>query len=194
MRIFSKLYNYMMRWSRHPHAVYYLGCVSFIESSLFPIPPDVMLAPMALATPSRAWWYATVTTVTSVLGALFGYLLGMFFFHWLSPVLVHMGYWPAYLRVQAWFIAWGGWLMFIAGVSPIPFKLFTIAGGALHMPLPLFVVGSMVGRGMRFYAVAGLMRWGGAPMEQWLKRCIDWLGWSIVALLGLGYGLYYWYG
>lgn len=194
MRLFSHLYHRVIQWSRHRHAPYYLGAVSFIESSLFPIPPDVMLAPMSLANPQRAWWYATIATGMSVLGALFGYIIGMFFFHWVAGWLEYFGYMPAYIEVQGWFAHWGGWILFIAGVSPIPFKLFTIAGGALHTPLLPFILGSIIGRGMRFYLVAGLMRWGGARMDRWLRRFVDVVGWSIVGVLVVGYGIYWWTG
>jgi membrane protein YqaA with SNARE-associated domain len=191
MRLFSIFYEKMLFWSRHPHAPYYLGAVSFIESSLFPIPPDVMLAPMSLARPDRAIWYATITTLTSVVGALFGYIIGMFFFHWVGPLLKQFGYWPAYQQVQTWFGHWGGWVIFIAGFSPIPFKLFTIAGGALHMSLLPFIVGSFFGRGLRFYLVAILMRYGGKHIDRILKRSIDWIGWIVVGLLIVGYTAYH---
>lgn len=190
MKLFTSLYDHMIYWSRHRHAPYYLGTLSFMESSFFPIPPDVMLAPMSLANPHRAWWYATLTTLTSVAGALFGYVLGMFFFHWISPLIVKFGYQAGYEQVRQWFDVWGGWAMFIAGVSPIPFKLFTIAGGVLAMPLFPFIVGSFIGRGLRFYLVAGLMRWGGAPMERVLRRFVEWIGWGVVVLAVIGYGVY----
>lgn len=192
MRLFSHLYRQVMRWSQHDHAVYYLGAVSFIESSLFPIPPDVMLAPMSLSKPERAWWYATVTTITSILGALLGYVIGMFFFYWIAPWLIYFGYMPAYHQVQDWFGQWGAWVMFIAGVSPIPFKLFTIGGGALHTSLFPFLIGSIIGRGARFYLVAGLMRLGGEKMHVWLERFVDRIGWAMVGLLIAAYGIY-WY-
>ncbi len=182
----------MLQWAQHRHAPYYLGAVSFIESSFFPIPPDVMLAPMCLAKPERAMWYATLTTLTSVVGALFGYVIGMFFFHWAGPLLIKFGYGPAYQHVQLWFSHWGGWVLFVAGFSPIPFKLFTIAGGALHMALLPFVMGSACGRGMRFFLVALLMRYGGKHIDRALRRFIDLIGWVIVVLLIVGYGIY-WY-
>lgn len=192
MRIFSKLYELTLRWARHDHAPYYLAGVSFIESSFFPIPPDVMLAPMSLANPHRAWRFATITTVSSILGALFGYVIGMFFFEWISPFLERMGYMADYQKVQNWFQMWGGWVMFVAALSPIPFKLFTIAGGALHVSLFPFIVGSLIGRSLRFYLVAGLMRWGGQRMEYWLKRTIDVIGWVVVIILVMAYGIYLW--
>jgi membrane protein YqaA with SNARE-associated domain len=192
MRLFSKLYNLTLRWARHRHAPYYLAAVSFIESSFFPIPPDVMLAPMALANPNRAWRFAAITTLSSVAGALFGYVIGMYFFEWIAPFLTHMGYMADYQKIQGWFQAWGGWILFIAALTPIPFKLFTIAGGALHVALLPFIIGSLVGRALRFYLIAGLMRWGGARMEQWLKKTIDAIGWGMVIILTVGYGIYRW--
>jgi len=180
----------MIRWAGHRHAPYYLGFISFIESSVFPIPPDVMLAPMSLAKPERAWWYATITTVCSILGALLGYVIGMFFLHLALPLITQFGYLEAYEKVKLWFDTWGVWVLFIAAVSPIPFKLFTIAGGAMHMALFPFIVVSFLGRGMRFYLVAGLMRWGGARMDKVLRRTVDWIGWTIVILLVLGIGIY----
>jgi membrane protein YqaA with SNARE-associated domain len=190
MRLFSALYNLVMRWAKHRHAPYYLACLSFTESSFFPIPPDVMLAPMALARPQRAWWYAFLTTITSTLGGLFGYLIGLFFIALIYPYLQHLGYQPAYDRIQQWFNAWGFWIIFIAGFSPVPYKLFTIAAGALHIHLISFIIASFIGRGSRFFLVAGLMLWGGEPMERLLKRYIDILGWATIGLGVLAYCIY----
>lgn len=172
-----------MDWSRHPRAPWVLGVLSFAESSFFPIPPDVMLAPMSLAKPHRAWWYATLTTATSVLGGLFGYLIGAFFFEAIAPWLQTSRYWPAFQTAQAWFGEWGFWAVLIAGFSPIPYKAFTIAAGVMGMPLLPFTLASLAGRGGRFYLVAGLMRWGGAKMEQMLHRHVDLIGWLVVALV-----------
>lgn len=183
VRLFSALYGRVMTWSRHPKAVWYLGGLSFMESSFFPVPPDVMLAPMSLARPERAWWYATVTTVTSVLGGLLGYLIGTFFFDAIQPWLSASDYWPAFERAKAWFLEWGFWAVFVAGFSPIPYKLFTIAAGVMGMPLIPFIVSSFFGRASRFYLVAGLMKWGGARMEKVLERYVDQLGWLTVILI-----------
>lgn len=192
MRLFSHLYRKMIHWSHHRHAPVYLGVVSFMESSVFPIPPDVMLAPMTLAKPERAWEYAAITTITAVLGALLGYAIGMFFFQWITPWLEYFGYMPTYLKVQTWFGVWGGWIMFFAAsISPVPFKLFTIAGGALNIALLPFLVGSLIGRAVRYYLVAGLMRLGGKRMHDWLERSVDWMGWIGLGFLVIGVGIYY---
>lgn len=181
----------MMLWARHPHAIYYLGILSFLESSVFPIPPDVMLAPMSLANPRRAWWYAFVTTITSTLGGLFGYIIGMFFFALIHPWLIHFGYWDTYLRVQHWFDLWGFWIIFVAGFSPLPYKVFTIAAGTLHIALLPFTIASFIGRGSRFFLVAGLMALGGERMEQLLRKYIDHIGWVTVFLIVVGCFVYY---
>jgi membrane protein YqaA with SNARE-associated domain len=124
-----------MTWAAHRHAPWYLGGLSFAESSFFPIPPDVMLAPMSLARTDRAWWYATLTTVASVVGGLFGYLIGMLAIDAVLPLLVDAGYGSRYDQAIAWFAEWGVWVVFIAGFSPIPYKLFTISAGASAMAL-----------------------------------------------------------
>ncbi|WP_273149398.1 YqaA family protein [Methylophaga thiooxydans] len=187
MRLFSGLYVQTMHWARHRYASYWLALVSFTESSCFLIPPDVMLAPMTLAKPERAWFYASLTTITSVLGGLLGYAIGLFAFHMAQPWLMSLGYMPAYEQAAMWFEQWGFWAVFIAGFTPIPYKIFTIAAGAANMLLLPFVVGSLIGRGMRFFLVAGLMRLGGPRLEASLHQWIDRIGWLTVLILVTGY-------
>jgi len=186
MKLFAPLYERAMQWARHRHAPWYLGGLSFAESSFFPIPPDVMLAPMALARPERAWHYALLTTLTSVAGGLLGYFIGLLAFDAIEPWLQTSRYWGAYQTATDWFDRWGVVAVFIAGFSPIPYKVFTIAAGALSMALLPFTLASLVGRGSRFFLVAGLMRWGGARMEAQLHKHIDRLGWASVALVAVG--------
>jgi membrane protein YqaA with SNARE-associated domain len=157
--------------------------LSFAESSFFPVPPDVMLAPMVLARPERANRLALLTTLTSVAGGLAGYLIGFFALDLVEPVLRNAGYWDNYLRVSNWFTEWGFWAVLAAGFSPIPYKLFTIAAGTMHMPLLAFVLASIVGRGARFFLVANLVRIGGPPMEARLKQHVEVLGWALVVVL-----------
>lgn len=185
MRLFSSLYSRTMQWSRHPHAPRYLAGLSFAESSFFPIPPDVMLAPMSLASPKRAWYFAALTTLASVLGGMLGYVIGHFAFDLIQPYLHEWGYWQAYQRTQLWFDEWGFWAIFLAGFSPIPYKVFTITAGVISMALLPFLLASAVGRGARFFMVAGLMAWGGERMEQALHRYVDLLGWLMVVLFAL---------
>lgn len=185
MKIFSPLYQRAMQWARHRHAPWYLGGLSFAESSFFPIPPDVMLAPMSLANPSRAWWFALITTVASVAGGVLGYFIGAFAFDLIEPVIRDGRYWDSYLKAGEWFDAWGFWAILVAGFSPIPYKVFTIAAGAASMTLLPFVLASILGRGARFFLVAGLMALGGPRMEAMLQRYVDRLGWATVILIVL---------
>ncbi|MEA3277036.1 MAG: YqaA family protein [Pseudomonadota bacterium] len=182
MRVFSSLYDRVMIWSRHRHAPLYLAGLSFAESSFFPIPPDVMLAPMSMANPSRGWWFAALTTVASVIGGLFGYLIGVFAFDLIEPLLHEAGYWEKYLEAKHWFDEWGFWAIFLAGFSPIPYKIFTITAGVISMALVPFVFASAIGRGTRFFLVAALMAWGGERMESALREYVDRIGWIMVLL------------
>ncbi len=187
MTWFSALYRRVMQWSRHRYATFWLLLVSFTEASCFVVPPDVMLAPMSLAKPHKAWFYAAITTLASVMGGLLGYVIGIYAFHWIEPFLATLGYMDAYLTAVGWFQQWGGWAIFLAGFTPIPYKIFTIASGVVGMAVGPFVIGSLVGRGLRFFLVAGLMRWGGVELETQLHRWIDRIGWATVIVVVAGY-------
>jgi membrane protein YqaA with SNARE-associated domain len=141
-----------------------------------------MLAPMSMAQPKRAWRYAAVTTLASVLGGLLGYFIGFFAFDQIQPWLQESHYWDKYLHARNWFEEWGFWAILVAGFSPIPYKVFTIAAGTLGMNLPLFVAGSILGRGGRFFLVAGLMALGGPGMEKKLRLYVERLGWLVILL------------
>lgn len=185
MKLFAPMYNAMMRWSRHEKAVWYLLIVAFTESSFFIIPPDVMLLPMCLAKPDKAWRLASYTTICSVLGGLLGYVIGFAFFAFIKPWIVHFGYMHTYQLALHWFEHWGFWVIFVAGFSPIPYKIFTIAAGVFGIALPAFLIASIIGRGGRFFLVAGLMKLGGAKMEGNIRRYIEWIGWGTVLILAL---------
>ncbi|CAG0963300.1 hypothetical protein MTYP_00849 [Methylophilaceae bacterium] len=191
MKVFSALYERAMAWSRHRHAPWYLGSLSFAESSFFPIPPDVMLAPMCMTNPARAWWFALLTTAASVAGGIFGYVIGLFAFDMIQPLIAGGRYWDAYQQAVQWFGHWGFWAILIAGFSPIPYKVFTIAAGVLAMSLFPFVLASIIGRGARFFLVAALMSWGGVRMESMLKRYVDRIGWATVVLLAVALLIHY---
>jgi len=180
--IFSRFLDRVLAWSKHPRAPWYLGALSFAESSFFPIPPDVMLAPMVLAQREKAWRLALLTTICSVLGGFAGFAIGAVAIDWVTPVLERFGYIAHFVRAQQWFTDWGFWAVLAAGFSPIPYKIFTIAAGAMSMLLLPFVAASIVGRGARFFLVAALIFWGGEPFERNLRRYVDLLGWSLVAL------------
>jgi membrane protein YqaA with SNARE-associated domain len=185
VRLFGPLYERVLGWSAHPRAERVLAIMSFAESSFFPIPPDVMLAPMCLAKPQSAWRFAAVTTIASLLGGIAGYAIGFFLFDALEPWLRDSHYWGAYLQGREWFDEWGVWAVFLAGFSPIPYKIFTIAAGVAVLNLPGFVLASLVGRGARFFLVAGLIRAGGPRMAEMLPRYVERIGWAVVALVVL---------
>lgn len=177
-----------LRWARHRHATKYLGGLSFSESVFFPIPPDVMLAPMALSQPNKAWHFAFITTIASIFGGIAGYWLGYFAFDaWLAPLIESWGYTQKIETAMQWFKDYGVWVVFLAGFSPIPYKIFTVSAGFLQMAFLPFVLASAVGRGARFFLVAALMRWGGAAMEQKLRQYVEVLGWGVVILAVFAY-------
>jgi membrane protein YqaA with SNARE-associated domain len=180
--VFAKSYDRVLTWSGRPRAAWYLAALSFAESSFFPVPPDVLLAPMVLARPQRAWNLAAWTTGMSVAGGVLGFALGAGALDSLRPLLVHQGYWDPYLHAREWFETWGFWAVLIAGFSPIPYKVFALAAGAASMSLPLFVLASLAGRGGRFFLVAALIASGGDRMEQGLRRNIGAIGWGSVAV------------
>lgn len=188
MKIFEPCYDLAIRWSKHPHASKYLGGLSFAESVFFPIPPDVMLAPMSLSQPNRAFTFALITTIASIVGGITGYLLGYFAFDaWLAPVIESWGYTHKIETAMQWFESYGVWIVFLAGFSPIPYKIFTVSAGFLQMAFLPFLIASAIGRGARFFLVASLMRWGGAPMEAKLRQYVEALGWIVVALAVIAY-------
>ncbi|MGB0848076.1 MAG: YqaA family protein [Thiolinea sp.] len=183
MKLFSSLYNKVLNWARHPNAPRYLGILSFAESSFFPIPPDVMLIPMVLAKPENWRWLALLTTITSVLGGITGYFIGFFAFETLEPLIIQWGYGEKIELAKSLFSEWGIWIIFAAGFSPIPYKIFTITAGALSMVLIPFIFASIIGRGARFFIVAALLAWSGPKMEPVIIRYIEWLGWIVVGAL-----------
>jgi membrane protein YqaA with SNARE-associated domain len=191
LSLFGRLYDRVILWSRHRHAPRYLAALSFAESSFFPVPPDVMLVPMAVARPREGARLALITTVASVLGGVLGYVIGYLAFGAVEPWVVAAGYGARLEQAQAWFDQWGVWVVFVAGFSPIPYKVFTITAGALSMALLPFVLASLVGRGARFFAVALLIAWAGPRIEPRIRPYMEWIGWGTVALLGIALLVYY---
>ena len=188
MKIFSALYEWTLKWAEHKFAPRILALLTFAESVFFPIPPDVLLAPMVLAQREKAWRFATLTTVASVIGGVVGYGLGyMMFEPWIQPLITEFGYQARFDKAMSWFSEWGVWVAFIAGFSPIPYKLFTVSAGFLQMAFVPFLLASAIGRGMRFFLVAGVIRWGGAPMEKKIRQWVDVLGWLVVAAIVVAY-------
>jgi membrane protein YqaA with SNARE-associated domain len=169
--MFRRLYDWTMNLSASPRAPYALGAVSFAESSFFPIPPDIVLAPMALARPERAWFYAAICTVTSVLGGLLGYAIG-------ALALATVGQWLISVyggadkiqHILELYREYGAWVILIKGLTPIPYKFVTIASGMAGYDLVWFVILSIITRGARFFILAGLFNRFGGPMRVILER------------------------
>jgi membrane protein YqaA with SNARE-associated domain len=182
MKVFGPLYERVLDWSRHRYAERYLAALSFAESSFFPIPVDVMLAPMCLAKRKNAWRYAIIATVFSVLGGLAGYAIGVGIFEVIEPWLADSHYWGAYQTSREWFDTYGVWAIFVAGFSPIPYKVFTIAAGVAALSLPGFFLASVVGRGARFFLVSGIVVLGGDRLESTLRKYVEGLGWAVAVL------------
>lgn len=164
-------YDWMMRAAAHPGATRALAAVSFIESSFFPIPPDVMLLPMVLADRAKAWWYATVATISSVIGGVAGYMIGHFLFDALGQrILKAYGLLERFDDFARWFNDYGVWILIIKGMTPLPYKVLTITAGAVHMNLLAFVAASVVARAMRFFLVAGLLYFFGPPIRDFIEK------------------------
>lgn len=186
MRLFGAIYDRCLVWARHRHAPRYLAALSAAESVFFPVPPDVMLAPMSLARPQAWWRLALLCTLASVVGGLLGYVLGHFALEAVWPWMQTMGWDGPFRRVQEMFVRYGFWFVFLAAFTPIPYKVFTIASGATGVGVVAFVLGSFIGRGARFFLVAGLIAWGGERLERVLRRYVEILGWAVAAIVIVG--------
>ncbi|SFV76698.1 FIG139438: lipoprotein B [hydrothermal vent metagenome] len=185
MKIFSKLYQKSLDWAQSKFAIYWLAVVSFLESSVLPYPPpDILLAPMALQRTDKAYYFAFIATIFSVLGGLVGYLLGDILLSFLlnygliKPVSVDL--------IKEFFDQYGILVVGIAAFSPIPYKLATISAGSMAMPLLPFIAISLVARGARYYLVAGLVKAYGSACDQWLQKYMDRLGYGLVVLVIFG--------
>jgi len=196
MKFFGPIYERALAWAQHPRAPALLTGLSFAEAVIFPVPPEVMLAPMSLSQPRRAFWFATLSLLGSLFGAALGYALGHFAYEAVKPVFESLGWIDkidaqvAHLRQVAAESPWKAfWLLVLAGFTPIPLKIFTWASGIVGVPLFPFLASMAVGRGKRVYLVAGAIRLGGERAEKALHRYIEPLGWAatVLLLVGIGY-------
>lgn len=167
-----RLYDKVLQLAAHPKAAWALAAVSFTESSFFPIPPDVMLIPMVIAERAKAWFYASLCTIASVLGGMAGYFIGYAVFETLGEPILNF-YDPeraAWNTFKALYEEWGFWIVFAAGFSPLPYKIFTIASGIVALNFPVFVIASAISRGARFFLVSGLLYWFGPPIRTFIEK------------------------
>jgi membrane protein YqaA with SNARE-associated domain len=166
-----RLYNWTLDLAGHRRATPALAAVSFIESSVFPIPPDVLLIPMVLADRTKAFRIAFICTAASVLGGLLGYAIGVFLFEEVGrPMLEFYGYAPKFADFQAKYNEWGAWAVFIAGVTPFPYKVITILSGVTSLDIFVFTMASVAARGVRFYLVAALLWKYGEPIQGFIEK------------------------
>ncbi|MGH6737107.1 MAG: YqaA family protein [Methyloceanibacter sp.] len=185
-----RAYDKTMELAAHRNAPWALAGVSFIESSVFPIPPDVMLIPMVLAERRKAWLYAAICTAASVLGGAFGYLIGYFLFESVGePILRFYGYTQAFEDFARRYNDYGAWIVFIAGVTPFPYKVITIASGVTQLNFLVFMLASVAARGLRFFVVAGLLYWFGPPIKDFIEKYLGILFTLFVVLLVGGFVL-----
>ncbi|MGA9343108.1 MAG: DedA family protein [Rhodanobacteraceae bacterium] len=190
MKLFKPLYERALAWAAYPRAPWYLAGLSFVEAFIFPIAPEVLLAPMVLAQPRRWARFAAISLGFSLLGALVGYALGHYAFDLMRPVLADLGWLPhidalvGQLEQDVALHPWTAfWVLVLAGFTPVPLKIFTWASGIVGVPLFAFVASMAVGRGKRVFILAGLIRLFGKRAEELLHRWIEWIGWALVALV-----------
>jgi membrane protein YqaA with SNARE-associated domain len=182
------MYDWVIRMSEHPKSLWALAGVSFAESSFFPIPPDIMLIPMVVAQRAKAWLIAGVCTAASVLGGFLGYAIGFFFFETFGQwVIDFYGLQEVFARFQEQFNEWGLWIILIKGLTPIPYKIITIASGAMHFDLLTFGLASLVTRAGRFYLVAGLLYFFGAPIRTFIEKHLTLVTTAAVVLIVAGF-------
>ena len=183
-----RLYDWTMSLARTRHAERSLAGVSFVESSFFPIPPDVLLIPMVLSDRLKWFRYALVCTIASVAGALLGYLIGAVLYDTIGQRILEFYHAEdAFARLQEWYDVWGGWGVLFAAVTPFPYKVLTITAGVTHMPLLEFMLASVIARAMRFYLVAGLLYFFGEPIREFIERRLSLVTTVFVVLLVLGF-------
>lgn len=192
MKLFKPLYELALKWAAHPKAPWYLALLSFVEAIIFPVAPEIMLAPMVLAKPERWARYAAISLAGSLLGALVGYALGHYAFDFVRPLLADLGWLPRIdamigeLSKDAQLHPWSAfWTLVLAGFLPVPLKIFTWASGIVGVPLPAFFASMVVGRGKRVFLLAGLIRLGGKRAEETLHRWIEPIGWAFLVLIVL---------
>ena len=182
------MYNWMMRASRSKYALYVLAVFSFVESSFFPIPPDILLIPMVLAARQKAWLIAGVCTVASVMGGWFGYAIGMFLYDVVAlPILEFYGYVAKFNEFRQYYNDWGAWIVFGAGITPFPYKVITIASGVSGLDIWTFSIASILARGFRFFLIAALLWKYGKKMEDFIVKNLGWLSILFFVLLFGGF-------
>ena len=187
MNILRKLYEWTIEKSKHPKAVWFLSLISFSESSVFPIPPDIILIPMIIAKRTRAWFYAFVCTISSVLGGLFGYCIGYFFYNSIGKIILeYYGLTNQFIIFEEYYLKYGILIVIGAGITPFPYKFITIASGVFGLNVFLFTVVSFFSRGLRFYLLSFLLKFFGEKIEKLIDKYFNILAILFFVLLVAG--------
>jgi membrane protein YqaA with SNARE-associated domain len=182
--IITRSYNYMMNLAAKKNAAWFLGMISFIESSFFPIPPDLMLIPMTLAKPKKAWYFASICMITSVIGGFFGYFLGSCFYDIIAePLLEFYGYMEKFEHFKSYYSLYGIWIVLFAGFTPFPNKVITITSGVMGLNLFIFFLASIIARGGRFFLVAALLYKFGTACKTFIEKRLGLLSFIFFILL-----------
>ena len=188
-----KVYDYTLNLAAKKNALTWLFIISFIESSFFPIPPDIMIIPMVLATPNKAYKIAAVALAASVLGGYFGYAIGVFGFEVIAkPLLNFYGYMDNFHKFENYYNEYGAWIVFGAGITPFPYKIITIASGVVRLDLVVFTIASILARGIRFYLIAWLLKRFGEPMKTFIEKNLNILSILFLLLLIGGFAIIKW--
>jgi len=186
MRPFHSIYNKILDYSSSRFAILWLSAISFLESIILPVPlQDLLLASMSLRNRSKAFYFAAICTIASVLGAVLGYYIGVQAENHILPILINLSYESKFETAQMYFQTYGIYIILIAGFSPIPYKVFTIAAGMMSMSLLPFVVFSLIARGARYFLISFLVRKFGKMADAWLNKYIDWLGYLLIIVIAL---------
>lgn len=190
MKLLRRLYDWVLSWAHHPAGTWALAGISFAESSFFPIPPDVLQIALGLSRPKRSFWYAFVSSVSSVAGGIFGYFIGYFLYETVGRTIIHFYHLEAtFALVGSYYQAQAFWWIFVAAFTPIPYKVFTIAAGVYHgfVPLSVLVMASAIGRPARFFLVGSLIYFFGPKIKNFIDRYFNWLTVAFAVLLVGGF-------
>ena len=187
MRPFYSLYNKVLEWSSSRFAVIWLATISFLESSILPWPiQDFLLASMSLKNRTKAFYFAAICTIASVLGGIAGYYIGVYAIVKIGPILANLGYESKIELLKSYFETYDIWFILVAGFSPLPYKLFTITAGILGMSIFPFIALSLISRGARYFLISYLVRKFGKRADAWLNKYIDRLGYTLIVIVALG--------
>ena len=181
--MFRKLYNKTIKLAGNKNSKFFLGGMSFIESFIFPIPPDLLLIPLSISNPKKAYYFAMLTTIFSVLGGVIGYLIGIYLSDLFLSTLGWMFDENSVEITTAWMTEWGVMVVLISGFSPIPYKIFTIASGVTGLAFIPFLIASFLGRGMRFFLIGFIISKGGDNLEKRLRKYVEVIGWTGLSIL-----------